>query len=41
MENSRVPKQVYKKGECVVDVFRKGKFELLVQTETKLKGNEV
>ena len=25
--------------EEVVDVFRKGKFELLALTETKLKGN--
>ena len=28
------------KREEVVDVFRKGKFELLAWTETKLKGNE-
>ena len=27
------------KREEVVDVFRKGKFELLALTETKLKGN--
>ena len=27
------------KKEEVVDVFRKGKFELLARTETKLKGN--
>ena len=28
------------KREDVADVFRKGKFELLALTETKLKGNE-
>ena len=27
------------KGEEVVDLFRKGKFELFALTETKLKGN--